>query len=237
MHLPRLTDWWTWENQEIDIEADAIAKELQRYCPRLTSIQVDCPHSSRILKGLKGLTEIQLYLEDLSPELVMAIITHKDTLTAVVAALEEQSIFQSTNVAPVNKCFETHGWTLQFIPSHCRQLKKFSFPEHEMDMDDIDRFPWVCRDLEELHIRIKDLNTKDLIDEVLSKWVHEKSRRLARKNGKCLDLEDRDQPSSPIVIISDRAQETTPISIRVTNHLLQFEKLQHVWLGTKLWRA
>ncbi|KAG0221040.1 hypothetical protein BGX31_010256 [Mortierella sp. GBA43] len=237
MHLPGLTHWWIWENQKLDIEIDTIPEELQKCCSHFTSILADCPRSSRILKGLKGLTEIQLYQKDLSPELVMAITTHKDTLTTVAAALEDRSILQSTNVAQVSKCFETHGWTLQFIPSHCHKLKKLSFPKHEMHMDDIDRFPWVCRDLEELHIRIKDLNTKDLIDGSLSKWLHQKSKRSARKNGKNLDPEDYDRPSSSTAIISDPVRQMVPIDVRVANHLAQFEKLQHVWLGTKVWRA
>lgn len=106
---------------------------------------------------------------------------------------------------------------------NCQNLEKIILPELETEMDHVERFPWICKNLSHLAIRIDGLNTKKSILEVIEIW---RKARLARRKG---DLSELDT-------IIDSCNSMT-IKDRAARHLLQFEKLDTLWLGHKTWRA
>jgi hypothetical protein len=96
-----------------------------------------------------------------------------------------------------------------------------------MDMDDIEKTKWGCHNLEELHIRIQGLDTKEKINRAVQLW--KEGRIVIRKN-----QVDGDQGESAITRfqldgIIPPSDES--IEARVARHLLKFKKLKEVWLG------
>jgi hypothetical protein len=179
--------------------------------------------------GFKNLAEITFQPNQLSPRLVLAILTHKNTLKTVETSVPNQSIFQSTIVPTLPAGLPEYNWDILFLPSQCVRLRKLSLPLHEVRIHDIENVQWMCEDLEVLHIRIKDLHTREQVERALELWSSGKKSRSTDKNA---SLSNHSQ-----FMLASSSQQGTPIEARVAKHLLQFKKLQYVWLGTKVWRA
>ncbi|KAG0221036.1 hypothetical protein B0O80DRAFT_132535 [Mortierella sp. GBAus27b] len=240
VHLPGLRQWETWQaSRTLDIKSDAIYRELAQHCPLINSIRArdgGLALSVVLVHGFRNLKEICIPHKHLNPELVMAITVHKDTLTTIMATKDPEP----TTLAPVTDHLEASAWAVQFIPAHCQRLKRFSFRSHEMHMDDVERFSWMCHDLEELHVRIKDLNTEDLIHQALQMWTDGKRLRKSGLGGGDKNKEPTTTnalPSDSSSVVDTASQRDVPIDVRVARHLLQFKKLQLVWLGTRVWKA
>jgi hypothetical protein len=105
---------------------------------------------------------------------------------------------------------ETLRW-LYLIPKSCSHLEVLSMQDLVLDMESVEEHEWICKHLRELRVRFKGLEDIQLIDECLRKV--------------CLQR----QHPSPF-----SALHSTPL--QVSRHLLQFEKLTTVSLGTKLYR-
>jgi len=234
LHFPNLTILETWQSTNTPgVTIDAISKEVAQRCPNLNTIRAregGLLLPNILVYGTRNLTEICAQHKQLSSELMMAMLTHKDTLKTVVTLPPSDEIFQSVNVAAVSDHLAASGWTAQVILSDCFQLQKFSFPFHEMDMDDVDRIPWGCLNLETLHVRVKGLNSNELVNRALQMWVDGKRTRSSMKdknmNSKTVSGHSANDPKKDV-----------PIDVRVARHLLRFEKLKYVWLGTKIWQA
>ncbi|KAK3828034.1 MAG: hypothetical protein J3Q66DRAFT_363216 [Benniella sp.] len=231
LHFPNLAILETWQSTTTPgVTIDTISKEVAQRCPNLNTIRAReggllLPHI--LVYGTRNLTEICVLHKQLSSELMMAILTHKDTLKTVMTLPPSDEIFQSVNVAAVDDHLAASGWTAQVILSDCFQLQKFSFPFHEMDMDDVDRIPWVCHDLETLYVRVKGLNSNELVNRALQMWIDGKRTRSSMKDKNMNSKTGSKHDSSRDV----------PIDVRVARHLLRFEKLKCVWLGTKIRQA
>ncbi|KAF9975274.1 hypothetical protein BGZ65_008330, partial [Modicella reniformis] len=55
------------------------------------------------------------------------------------------------------------------------------FPTYEMDMDEAEKMPWVCKDLSDLRIRIRGLNTAVKIERAIRLWLAERKNKRKRK--------------------------------------------------------
>ncbi|KAF9352269.1 hypothetical protein BGX34_012233 [Mortierella sp. NVP85] len=234
LHFPNLAILETWQSTtNPGVTIDAISNEVAQRCPNLNTIRareggLQLPNI--LVYGTRNLTEICVLHKQLSSELMMAMLTHKDTLRTVMTLPPSDEIFQSVNVSAVDDHLAASGWTAQVILSDCLQLQKFSFPSHEMDMDDVDRIPWVCHDLETLHVRVKGLNSNELVNRALQMWVDGKRTRSSMK--------DKNMSSKTVSKHSaNDSKMDVPIDVRVARHLLRFDKLKCVWLGTKIWQA
>lgn len=239
VHFPKLTHWTTWQPAPTDgVDAEVFNKEITKCCPLITSIHTRegvLPLAAMLVYGFKNLTEICISHKHLSDEIIMAMVRHQDTLVTVMTPPPANAgvsidIFRSDQPPAAEDYLGAIGWAVQMIPRHCLKLKKLSFPTHAMCMEDIDMFPWVCEDLQVLHIRFKGLDTIESIDEALNTWIAQKKIMSSFKS-KGLELESTRK--SPL----GSSQQEVPIAIRVSRHLLAFKKLHTVWLGSKEYHA
>ncbi|KAG0001637.1 hypothetical protein BGZ65_003310 [Modicella reniformis] len=238
IHFPNLSQWETWQiSQTLNIDIDMINKEITRCLSNFTVIHTrpgGLSLANMLIYGFKGLTEICVPHKHLSPEFIIATLNHQETLTTFMTTPPSSDTFFQPNsnqqIPAVEDFLTSSGWMLHFIPRECSRLKKISLPTHGIRMDDVDKIGWMCNDLEILHIRVKGLDTEEQINVTLKMWL--KAKNSARRNSKpdlsAYDLYYHSQ---------ERDERYVSIEARVARHLLKFEKLHTVWLGTKVWRA
>ncbi|KAF9979631.1 hypothetical protein BGZ65_006248 [Modicella reniformis] len=240
-HFPNLTHWETWKSRSsFEIEFNHCIMEITQYSPHITALcnrtgigSEEFPLSKVLVYGLRDLTEICVEPEQLSPEVIMSLMTHKNSLTTVRTSSSYDHLPPSNTAIEFEDYLAKFGWAVQFIPSHCLRLQEFSLPSHEMDMDDVDKFPWMCHDLQVLHVRIKNLNTMDKVNTALQMWVDGKRAKLGNNFSK-----DTEQVTKDLNLASvGYPKQQDSIEIRVARHLLRFEKLCTVRLGSKVWHA
>ncbi|KAF9081213.1 hypothetical protein BGX27_005022, partial [Mortierella sp. AM989] len=118
--------------------------------------------------------------------------------------------------------FQASARTLQLLPRCCPKLKVFEFERHIMDMDRVEESDWICDGIEEIRTRIRGLDTKEKIDRALQLWVD--GRKVKNK----MNITAGDKKSIQEEVVVD-----TSIESRVAKHLLKFDNLSSVWLGTR----
>ncbi|KAG9068326.1 hypothetical protein KI688_010592 [Linnemannia hyalina] len=113
-----------------------------------------------------------------------------------------------TSFTITNKCVDpaVMKW-VYLIPMSCSRLQVFSAEELVLDMKSVEEHEWSCQDLRELRVRFKDLEDAQLIDACL---------RVVCSHRK-------------------RASRFSTVYSQVYHHLLQFDKLRIVSLGTKVY--
>ncbi|KAF9090878.1 hypothetical protein BGX29_011256 [Mortierella sp. GBA35] len=94
------------------------------------------------------------------------------------------------------------------IPKLCLHLEVFSIEQLAMDVETVEEHPWSCKNLKELRVRFKGLEDSQSIDACLATAC---SRRRSGSSETKLNA----------------------ISERVIQHLLQFQQLKTVSLGSK----
>ncbi|KAF9112375.1 hypothetical protein BGX27_003481 [Mortierella sp. AM989] len=160
-------------------------------------------------------------------EVVLGLLFHKDSLKYVHGYHRDHEMWTyDTNTVPV---MEDHfsesgsGWVIQLLTMNCPNLESLILPLHEMDVDYVERFPWACKNLKELRVRFKGLGTKESILGVTEMW---REAQRARTRGNHVEM-DAVMAKSNSMSVKDK----------VTRHLLQFPKLNTVWLGHRTTRA
>ncbi|KAF9999338.1 hypothetical protein BGZ65_005299 [Modicella reniformis] len=255
-HFPNLTHWETWQSTSLfEFDINRCSMEIAQYCPHIKALYNlhgpgRFPLSKLLIYGLRNLTEICVQPKQLSLEIIMSMLSHKNSLTTVrtISSNDDflqsnddflqsnDDFLQSNSMQEVEDHLANSGGPIQFLPSQCLRLQEFSLQSHEMDMDDVDRFSWMCQDLQVLHVRIKDLNTTDKINTTLQMWVD--GKRAKRGNNVNKETEQATQATqylNPSSVGYPKQQDA--IEFRVARHLLRFKKLRTVWLGTKIWKA
>jgi hypothetical protein len=210
-HFPKLEHWHTWSGSpRNEIPMSTVRQEMAQYCPLLTKFESEAEASKSTQLMVRafpnGLTNITVVYSALSFNMVMAMITHLETLKHVRNYSDESRFYDSDSPPELMDQIKDYGWGILMLPRLCPELRTISFPVHEVEVSEIEKARWVCNDLERLHIRIKGLESKETIDRTVQLW--------------------RDGRNEKKEIPGDTIEE------RVARHLLQFEKLQEVWLGT-----
>ncbi|KAF9353275.1 hypothetical protein BGX26_008966 [Mortierella sp. AD094] len=238
IHFPNLKRWSTSKNKRdlSDADADSIQKDLSKYCPGVVSIR-SIDSSGYIIQNLlsvifQSLEDIGFIYEMVTPDVVGSILFHKGTLLRfdfVDIDLDERQ--RDDEIFDMDDSFSKSGsgWMLQMIPMTCSRLQVLNFSQHEMDMDVVERMPWMCMELKELHVRVRGLNTKGTILAVMERW------RLMQKESKKLATSDS-TATTEAGNTATETENTASIENRVIRHLLQFKKLTTLWLGYKTWR-
>jgi len=72
-------------------------------------------------------------------------------------------------------------WMWLIIPRCCTTLHKIEWPMYEMNMDEAEKTPWVCKWLGVLRIRIRGLDTKAKIERAIQLWLKERTHKRKRK--------------------------------------------------------
>ncbi|KAG0300520.1 hypothetical protein BGZ98_009122 [Dissophora globulifera] len=237
-HFPKLKTWSTWTR--LDHAPEPIKREIARSCPEI------CAFHTRIWgdlmvellsRALSQLTEICLASSNISLKTASAILTHRETLTSIKNFSKPFLIYttdpQQDTSESIPNPDRRESTIINMIPQACARLKTIHLVDEELDMDEVERTTWVCQNLETLFIRIRHLDTKKKVDDAL--WLWASARRGQTDIGR-LDKLSASQLDDECAA-ADSHESRPSIEVRVARHLLQFEKLSVVWLGTKVYSA
>ncbi|KAF9080743.1 hypothetical protein BGX23_001738 [Mortierella sp. AD031] len=210
VHFPCLEHWRfpRSERNRIGISMDSLRAALLPNCPRLKGVQFAA--SSEVVADLldSAITGLELckfrYME-LDTIAFLALLGHQETLTSVVLTQLYSKIDPRT--PDQNPLI---GKLIGLLLRSCRRLEVLSIKGHQMDMAIVEGPKWVCEDLRELQVRFRGLQTAATVDNCLKQLVASKSGR------------------DPELFL-----EKGSVGERVCRHLLQFQKLKTIWMGTK----
>lgn len=215
------------------VSSARIKEDTTRYCPSLTGYRLEDTTGAIVPEFLTNIannvSEVVFIHGHLSLETITAILLHQSTLKIVWHFYVHRDLeLEKADIPPVSTHFEGSARYLQLIPRCCSQLEVLDLHFHEMDMDVVEQGRWVCKDIRTLRIRIKGLDTKEKIIKAIALWRKGCWRRWQEKAGTTVVEEEKEE---------GKEQGKTDLSIeaRVARHLLQFEKLQRVWLGYQSW--
>ncbi|KAF8925860.1 hypothetical protein BGZ58_000417 [Dissophora ornata] len=229
IHFPALQTWnisesSSWPTREVS--AEDIKREISQYCPKLTAIHTETPAYKTVflLRFAFGhLKEVCISHEEVSPELIMTIITRRETLEHVQTTLPYPGFYDQDEVPEIDNSLQDPNWMIQMIPQLCSNLTSIHLYRYEINMDEVDRTNWTCSRLTSLRIRIQDLDTKEKIDRALRMWIDGCYTRKGLTRPNSMGTSDFPAASS--------------IETRVANFLIKFDQLASVWLGTKVYRV
>ncbi|KAF9541161.1 hypothetical protein EC957_003353 [Mortierella hygrophila] len=210
----------------LDFPAAKAKDDITRYCPLLTGLHLS-GRSYTIVSDFCSLVSRNLSLiffefDRFSTQSIMALLLHQATLKNIQGYSPANDLdYKAYEFPPVSTHLQESSRFLQLIPRGCPRLEILNLYPHEMDMDEVEMGEWVCKDLEVLHIRIKDLDTKDKMLRTIALWrAGCKERREEKAAG-------------DVVMTGD--ETNISIEVRVARHLLKFKKLSSVWLGCQIW--
>ncbi|KAH7034405.1 hypothetical protein BKA57DRAFT_476086 [Linnemannia elongata] len=201
LHFPLLEKWhitslFSDGKQAIDLNN----LDFSSWCPFLKTVAFKSSNteamSALLLKNFKALESCTLPAKTLAMSTTLGLVSHLESLTIIRITGEIQD------------ATSTHLFSV--IMKLCRNLQVLSFESLVCDVEAVERYPWGCKELEELRVRFKGLDTPQDIDGCIKKLCS--SRR-----------------SSGIIVT--RPMDTDTISSRIAQYLLQFKQLRTVWLG------
>ncbi|KAF9123323.1 hypothetical protein BGW39_009108 [Mortierella sp. 14UC] len=200
-HLPLLEEWiFTSLDQPSNWNKDTASQQVADCCPFLNTLRFShatTDNLSDLLLDCFQLVEACTFsAKNLETVTTIACINHMQTLTSVTIADE-----LAEPDSPVMK------W-LYFIPKLCLHLEYLSIEKLALDIGTVKRHHWSCRDLRELRVRFKGLESGEDIGRC-AKQVY-----AWRQTGSMLPVDG--------TIVS-----------RVSHYLIQFTQLSVVWMGTK----
>ncbi|KAG0296144.1 hypothetical protein BGZ97_004625 [Linnemannia gamsii] len=205
-HFPLLKSWSVTSTQRsADITSTLMSQDITRYCPHLKNIRIyhgDSATASDLLaEAFVGLESCTLSHKLFDASTILGLIAHQDSLTSVSITNAGVIIQDESSL----KC-------LYMIPRLCRRLQFLSMESIAYEIERVESRKWVCKDLRELRVRFKGLDTPNEIDGCLKQLCS------MRQSG----VTSLAQPMAPDAIVT-----------RIAHHLLQFKQLRTVWLGSK----
>ncbi|KAI1317003.1 hypothetical protein EDD11_009162 [Mortierella claussenii] len=194
IHFPNLTSWEvsSSKNELNDPTPVQIKAKIQEYCPHLKKLYVNDTaasiQNSLLVQGSPPLTSICILYSALSPSVIYGLLVHKSTLTTLRSFKPTGSnwSYHRDIIWDERDLFE-HGWMIHLVLSSCPRLTIVDLPYHEVDLERMDHFPWVCTDLKELRVRFKGLDTQDLIMAVINKWRRGVIERRSKAAGLAIE--------------------------------------------------
>ncbi|KAF9103251.1 hypothetical protein BGX27_010665 [Mortierella sp. AM989] len=233
VHFPGLKRWDASSSTLTlsDDAAESIYRDLRDYCPEIVSIGTySCsgPIVQKLIAAASNsLTDVRFNYEAITPGVIGSLLYHKSTLLGIGSY--DPSVdywdYESDYVINLPDHFSSTGlgWMIQLIPMACFSLKILILPLHTMDMDVVERIPWICHGLRVLKIRVKDLDTEEDIEDVCEKWQFAQREKM------------RNNPLAWHSAIN--IAPATSVKYRVVMHLLQHSQLCSLWLGYKTWNV
>jgi hypothetical protein len=216
-HFPRLQVFNTRLTERLPhVPYGDMRDQIKRFCPFLEGVGIDAPEivsTSLLNDTFQTLTCITV--KKLSSNVILAILAHQRTLeslsTVRLQDCDQEQFLQLRVEQP-----SVPEQELQLIPHRCARLTTLALPQFEMGIEEVEKAGWSCTDLNDLYIRIRELNTRTKIDRAIKFWVYWRVF---------------EHPSSaPIGAIS----YGNSIEERVARYLARFQRLQKVWLGHKI---
>ncbi|KAF9962783.1 hypothetical protein BGZ70_007890 [Mortierella alpina] len=253
VHFPNLKTFSTYGGSNERLPVLQFKEEVERWCPRLDALQTNRssgkPMVQMMVHGFRSLEYIRFASDKLTPEVVLAMLRHKDSLRFLTAFTPTQlsvaEFFDQAQVPPVDDKILEARWMTQSLLRKCHKLEEFWLPELAMSMDEVEKMEWGCKGLKDLRIRIQGLDTAESIDRVIH--LLKTKRRESRQRG--VRMNDTDEAKiavenpRPDTTETERApavgeQEYRQLALeeRVVQHLLKFDKLTTLWLGRPITR-
>ncbi|KAF9280948.1 hypothetical protein BGZ68_006924 [Mortierella alpina] len=230
--FPGLERWNVWTNDSLDhSRLREHSQTIRRSCPRLNQVQLTMGSivavKDFVAHVFDEIETLAFVHQALSTEFVIAILGHSKTLKHIeYLPLTGTWFYDLIDPPQLHDHYRNLGWTIESILRHCSQLESFCFPHYEAEMDDIEKGGWECYGLKELRIRIAGLDTAEKIERAIELWLD--GRRFHRR------IEKTGHPASPP---AEYLRIGRTLESRVAAHLIKFNELRTVWLGTKVWRV
>ncbi|KAG0302046.1 hypothetical protein BGZ98_007829 [Dissophora globulifera] len=222
-HFPNLLKWHCYDRQTtLSVPFQRIKAEVDICCPKMSQIdtwKTPSPALYDILaNAFRNLKFVTFEYEQLSRDIIMALLFHQSTLLYVSATSDTiRSDIEQDEIFSVDDPFEIHGRALQLLPRTCSSLTVLNLECHKMDMDHVEEEEWACKGLQQLRVRFKDLNTQEKVATALQLWTEGRNK----SGGDGDDL--------------THGEHETDLQMRVARHLLKFKRLHSVWLGTHVY--
>ncbi|GJJ79224.1 hypothetical protein EMPS_11584 [Entomortierella parvispora] len=222
-HFPELTQCTIYPSEEtLIVPVERIMLETKLCCPKVRDIETwrtPLPLLSDFLaKVFRKLRSVRFPYEYLSADVILALLNHKATLSDISTIWDfEESPIERDDIPVEDDHFNSSSLALQILPRSCPNLKILRLERHEMDMDIVEEDEWACKGLRHLRVRIRGLDTKEKIDRTLKLWIDGKQTKNKPVQGETKKIDD--------------------IETRVARHLLKFDDLERVWLGTRTCHA
>ncbi|KAF9917047.1 hypothetical protein BX616_002069 [Lobosporangium transversale] len=185
VHFPNLKTWETWSFEEPleDPTAQTLKNAILEYCPNIQKLYTNDSSSSvmceLLTKAFQNLTSVRFIYGNITTAVVLGLLLHVNTLTTIQSYDPCDVVNWSYNADEALSISDgfNEGWMIHVLLSRCPHLSVVDLPTHEMDIDMVDRFPWACKDLKRLRVRIRGLDTKELIVAAIDKWRFEHRER------------------------------------------------------------
>ncbi|KAI1302792.1 hypothetical protein EDD11_005550 [Mortierella claussenii] len=256
VHFPKVEIWDTWGSIDDNptTNRQTINSTVRMHFPLLKDLVLYAYNgdeaSNILLHAINDVVQMRLRLSSVNPGVILGLLSHQNSMTSLQAIPDDEGEWRY-NADQVTDTREDDGdWMTHVLLSKCARLTMVDLHPFQLDMDMVDQFPWACKGLEELRIRVKGLDTKELIMLVIRKWTL--ACRARRSTASTARLESKEtvvmndveehhghekttviKGDSPANDMSDMDNDT--IIDRVVAHLLQFDKLTRVWLGYNIW--
>ncbi|KAF9193296.1 hypothetical protein BGZ50_007556 [Haplosporangium sp. Z 11] len=214
VHFPNLELWST--VIERDVPTQYIRDGVRRWWPNFRKIDMrDTPElimRGTLVNVFQSLTSIRFQYFEISTMLILAAVTHQETLKDIHAYSYcghrgTDCLFRGDDR------FRGLGSSIQYILHQCSKLESFRFPVHEMDMNLVESEDWSCSGLKTLNTRIRQLDTAEKVDVAINLWTEVRMNRVFLY------------------------QHDMTVEARVVRHLLKFKHLTSVCLGTREYRV
>ncbi|KAF8922876.1 hypothetical protein BGZ58_003630 [Dissophora ornata] len=240
VHFPNLTCWLCHSLETtLIVSSERIKEEARICCPKLSYFYTFRIPSlvlyDLVANAFNNLKTVAFEYEKLSMDIIVALLFHQTTLQGVSAIrCGNQSETEQDDFLSEEDPFRESGRALQLLPRSCSNLTALAVELHKMDMDFVEEKEWVCRGLQQLRVRIRSLDTEEKVNRAHQLWVEgimkknknveeeEQEKRTGQEEG---NNELTESPANGI--------KETSIEERVARHLLKFDQLESVWLGTR----
>ncbi|KAF9120913.1 hypothetical protein BGX30_002888 [Mortierella sp. GBA39] len=254
MHFPNLKTWSTSGSESelrFVLPSGLLKAEVKQHSPLLSDVRLrDSPESMWVTlftDVFSNLKEISFDYKSMSVQVLTTILLHQDTIESIQANPGKEFDFERDvfSPGPVMDHFHTSGRQVQLLPRSCTRLTELNLYPHVMDIDIMEDKAWNCKDLRTLRTRIKGLDTKERIMRTIDLWRAGWRKRVqARRRQSSISLlngngnvnaKDLNKFWNRMATAMALVDNDYSIEARVAHHLLQFEKLENVWLGYKTW--
>ncbi|KAI8595640.1 hypothetical protein EDD21DRAFT_390677 [Dissophora ornata] len=240
VHFPNLTCWLCHSLETtLIVSSERIKEEARICCPKLSYFYTFRIPSlvlyDLVANAFNNLKTVAFEYEKLSMDIIVALLFHQTTLQGVSAIrCGNQSETEQDDFLSEEDPFRESGRALQLLPRSCSNLTALAVELHKMDMDFVEEKEWACRGLQQLRVRIRSLDTEEKVNRAHQLWVEgimkknknveeeEQEKRTGQEEG---NNELTESPANGI--------KETSIEERVARHLLKFDQLKSVWLGTR----
>ncbi|KAG0286974.1 hypothetical protein BGZ96_009026 [Linnemannia gamsii] len=261
MHFPNLKTWSTSGSESelrFVLPSGLLKAEVKQHCPLLSDVRLrDSPESMWVTlftDVFSNLKEISFDYKSMSVQVLTTILLHQDTVESIQANPGVHFDFdRDVYWVFVTDHFQASGRHLQLLPRSCTRLTELNLYPHIMDIDIVGSKAWNCKNLRTLRTRFKGLDSKERILRAIDLWrAGWRKRVLTRRRQSNIwspgGNENNAEETNRLIanmLVSLKLETSTPgvvlldndnsIEARVARHLLQFEKLENVWLGYKTW--